>query len=107
MSYTVHLTDAARRDMLEISRYIAETLRSPLNAAGQLTRLEQAIASLRQMPERFRFYDHKDWPQRNLRMMPVDHYLVFYTPNRDEQTVTVLRVFYGGRDIDSQLDTLE
>ena len=31
--------------------------------------------------------------------MPVDNYLVFYVPDKDEHKVTVLRVMYGGRDI--------
>ena len=35
--------------------------------------------------------------------MPVDNYLVFYIPDHQVKTVTVLRVMYGGRDIDSQL----
>ena len=36
-------------------------------------------------------------------MMPVDHYLVFYIPDTAAKTVTVLRVIYGGRDMDAQL----
>ncbi len=58
------------------------------------------------MPERFRVYDKEPWRSRNLRMMPVDHYLVFYIPNRDEEAVTIVRVMYGGRDIDRQLKSM-
>lgn len=36
--------------------------------------------------------------------MPVDNYLVFYFPDRDAGIVTVIRVVYAGRDVDSQLD---
>lgn len=39
--------------------------------------------------------------------MSVDNYLVFYIPDTATQTVSVLRVMYGGWDIGSQLDTLE
>lgn len=35
--------------------------------------------------------------------MPVDNYLVFYIPDRDAGIVTVIRVMYAGRDVDSQL----
>ena len=35
--------------------------------------------------------------------MPVDNYLVFYIPQTEEKTVTVIRVMYGRRDIDAQL----
>lgn len=56
------------------------------------------------MPERFRVYDREPWRSRNLRVMPVDNYLVFYIPDHQAETVTVLRIMYGGRDIDAQLN---
>lgn len=107
MNYQITLTAQAQADLREIFRYIAAELQSLQNALGQLARLEQAIASLDWMPERFRLYDTPKWRGRNLRIMPVDHYLVFYIPNHGRATVTVLRVMYGGRDIESQLETIE
>ncbi len=35
--------------------------------------------------------------------MPVDHFIVFYIPDEGEKTVTVIRVVYGGQNIDVQL----
>ena len=35
--------------------------------------------------------------------MPVDNYLVFYIPDKDAGIVTVIRVMYAGRYVDSQL----
>lgn len=64
-------------------------------------------ASLDQMPERFRVYDKEPWKSRNLRVMPVDNYLVFYIPNHGDSIVTVIRVMYGGRDVDRQLDQVK
>lgn len=106
MSYEIRMTPQAQDDLRGIFEYIAFTLQSPQNAAGQLDRLEESIDSLEQMPERFRVYDKEPWRSRNLRIMPVDHYLVFYIPNREEETVTVIRVIYGGRDIDRQLESM-
>lgn len=106
MSYEIRMTPQARNDLRGIFEYIAFTLQSPQNAAGQLDRLEGSIDSLEQMPERFRVYDKEPWRSRNLRIMPVDHYLVFYIPNREEETVTIIRVIYGGRDIDRQLESM-
>ncbi len=106
MSYEIRMTPQAQDDLRGIFEYIAFTLQSPQNAAGQLDRLEESIDSLGQMPERFRVYDKEPWRSRNLRIMPVDHYLVFYIPNREEETVTVIRVMYGGRDIDRQLESM-
>ncbi len=106
MSYEIRMTPQAQNDLRGIFEYIALTLQSPMNAASQLDRLEESIDSLEQMPERFRVYDKEPWRSRNLRIMPVDHYLVFYIPNREEETVTIIRVIYGGRDIDRQLESM-
>ena len=103
MNYSIVMTASAEDDLREIFKYIAFDLQSVQNAAGQIDRLEQSIASLRTMPERFRVYNSPTWRKRNLRIMPVDHYLVFYIPTHDNCTVTVIRILYGGRDIDSQL----
>ena len=103
MSYKVTLTPEAKHDLREIYRYIAVELQPELNANNQLNRLEENILKLDEMPERFRVCDREPWRSRNLRVMPVDNYLVFYIPDHRVKTVTVLRVMYGGRDIDSQL----
>ena len=104
MIYSIVLTPRAKADLGEIFRYIAVELQSTQNAEKQLTRLQNAIAALDQMPERFRVYDAPKWKKRNLRIMPVDNYLVFYIPSHDDSSVTVLRVMYGGRDADKQLN---
>ena len=107
MSYEVTLTPEAKHDLREIYRYIAVELQSEQNANGQLDRLEENILKLDEMPERFRVYDWEPWHSRNLRVMPVDNYLVFYIPNHQVKTVTVLCVMYGGRDIDAQLRKMQ
>ena len=45
-----------------------------------------------------------DQVDADLRVMPVDNYLVFYIPNKDTGIVTVIRVMYAGRDVDNQLN---
>ena len=104
MNYKINLTPKAQSDLKEIFRYIAVDLQSIQNATGQLDRLEKAISSLEQMPECYRVQDKEPWRRRNLRIMTVDNYLVLYVPNKEERTVTVIRIMYGGRDIDSQLN---
>lgn len=103
MSYTVKLSKQADNDIRAIYEYIAFELQSRQNAAGQIARLEKEILSLEEMPERHNSYKAEPWRSRNLRVMPVDNYLVFYIPEHDNHTVTVLRVMYGGRDLDAQL----
>ncbi len=103
MRYTVRITDAAENDLRAVFSYIAFELRSYANAVGQLKRLESAIDSLSEMPERYRRYDKEPWHSRGLRRMSVDHYCVFYIPDKRSQSVLIIRVMYGGRDIDRRL----
>lgn len=103
MTYQINITDQANQDLRNIFEYIAFELQEPQVAIGQLNRLEKEIYSLDQMPERYRVYDREPWRSRNLHIMPVDNYLVFYIPKTDDKTVYITRVFYGRMDIDNQL----
>lgn len=75
----------------------------PEIAARQLDRIEKGILSLDEMPERFRVFEKEPWYSRGLRQMPVENFIVFYIPKAEDETVTVIRVMYGGRDIVKQL----
>ena len=103
MIYEVTTTGQADSDLRGIYEHIAFELLSPDNAAEQLDRLEEHIIELEKFPEKFRLYEKEPWHSRGLRVMPVDNYLVFYIPDKDAGIVTVIRVMYAGRDIDSQL----
>lgn len=103
MKYKLLLTEQADLDLRGIYEYIAFTLLEPDVAAGQLMRIENAIRSLDEMPNRFRLFENEPWHSRGLCQMPVDHFIVFYIPNDEDKIVTVIRVMYGGRDIDEQL----
>ena len=103
MTFDVQISSQADRDLRDIFEYIAFELLAPENAAGQLDRLEDAICKLDNMPEKFRRYEREPWRSRGLRVFPVDNYLVFYIPDIENQIVTVIRVMYGGRDVDKEL----
>lgn len=104
MVYSVKITNQAGEDLKTIYEYIAFELNSAENAEAQLSRLEKNILKLNEMPYRFKLYEKEPWKTRGLRTMPVDNYLVFYLPNDDTRTVTIIRVMYGGRNTDKQLD---
>ena len=87
-----------------IFEYIAFELQAPENANGQLDRLEACIMDLDHMSKRYRQYELEPWKSRGLRVAPVDNYLVLYIPDDDTQVVTIIRVMYGGRDVNTQLN---
>lgn len=103
MRYSVEIADQAEADLRGIYEYIANELRSVQNAAAQISRLEQGIYSLDQMPERFRRYEKEPWSNQGWRIMPVDRYCVFYIADHDRRIVKITRVLYGGRDMSSVL----
>ena len=104
MKYAVFTTEKAENDLKEILKYLAHTLKAGETAIKQLERIESAILSLDEMPERFHIYDEEPWKTRELRVMPVDNYLVFYIAKKEEKNVMVLRVMYGRRDIPARLN---
>lgn len=106
MIYDVNITEQARLDLKLIYGYIANTLMEPVIAEKQYTRIETAVYSLDQMPERFRQYEKEPWRSRNLRIMPVDNYLVFYLVDNEKRTVTVIRIMYGRRDTERELNDM-
>lgn len=104
MIFTVEISEQADRDLRAIYEYIAFELSSPVNASGQLDRLENRIISLEEMPERYQRYEKEPWHSRGLRIFPVDNYVVCYIADTENRIVTVIRVMYGGRDIEHQLN---
>lgn len=103
-SYDVTISEQALTDLTGIYKHIAEVLLEPIIAEKQYTRIENAIYSLDQMPERYRRYDIEPWKSRNLRVMPVNNYLVFYVVDNTNKYVTAIRIMYGARDIEHELN---
>ena len=106
MKYDVRLSKQAETDLRDIFEYIAFELLAPENAASQLDRIEKKILSLSDFPEKFRLYEREPWKSRNTRIVPIDHYVIFYILNKENAVVTVIRVMYSGRDIDKQMDSI-
>lgn len=103
MIFDIEVSEQADVDLRSIYEYIAFELNSSENARGQLDRLEESIMSLDQMPERFREYVSEIRNNYGLRIMPVNNYCVLYVTDVEKAKVTIIRVMYGGQDIDKQL----
>lgn len=104
MIYRVLYSAKARLDLRSIYKYIAEDLLAPKAAARQTRRIMEAVRSLEQMPMRHRLYEEEPWNSQGLRVFPVDNYLIFYLPDEPSATVSIVRIMYGGRDIERQLN---
>ena len=91
-------------NLIYLNQYERKDMQTPENVSGQLDRLEACIMDLDHMPKRYRQYELEPWKSRGLRVAPVDNYLVLYILDDDTQVVTIIRVMYGGRDVDTQLN---
>lgn len=103
MIYKVTITDKAEADLRGIYEYIAFELLSPMNARGQLDRLQKNIMNLDRFPEKHEIYGKEPWQSMKVRVMPVDNYLVFYKAYMDTGIVTIMRIMYASRQLDKQL----
>ena len=104
MIFDVSYSAEARQDLRDIYEYIAYELLVPETAARQAERIMKAARSLEQIPMRYRLYEGEPWHSQGLRVLPVDNYLVFYLPDETNATVSIIRIMYGGRDVDKQLN---
>lgn len=104
MSWDIVYSAMARQDLRDIYEYIAYELLVPETATNQTRRILKSIRSLEEMPMKHRLYEDEPWHSQGIRFFPVDNYLVFYLPNENKNTVNIIRIMYGGRDISQHLD---
>lgn len=102
--YSVKISEKAESDLKEIFEYVAFELLSVQTAFDLLERLEKSILNLNQMPNRHIAYEKEPWKSRGLRIMPVGNYIVLYIVDEESAVVNIVRVMYGGREIEAQLN---
>lgn len=98
--YQISYTPEAYSDLADIYSYIAFALQEKRIAASQIKRIQKEISSLRTFPERYSAVDWEPWASIGMRRLPVDHYIVYYQVSKVDKAVTVIRIFYGGRDVE-------
>lgn len=107
MSYKVIYTQEAEQDLVNIYRYIAINLQVPETAKKQTDRIMTAIEGLNEFPLRHKLYQEDPWHSKGLRILPVDNYVVFYIALEQKNTVVIVRIMYGGRNIDMEIGNVD
>ena len=100
-SYKVIYSPEALDDIRKIYSHIAFELQVPDIAKKQVDRIRKEIRSLDLMPMRYALVDWEPWKSLEMHKVPVDNYVVYYTVDTKEQTVTIIRIFYGGQDVEN------
>lgn len=97
--YRVFYSPAALDDLQAIYTYIAYDLCNQIAANAQEARIRKEIRDLHYFPLRYEQVDWEPWHGMNVRKLPIDNFVAYYTLDEAAQEVTILRVFYGGQNV--------
>lgn len=95
--YEVSISKAAGMDVEKIAEYYAFSLQNPEEALKLIGSIKKAVMSL-EMPERHQVVADGYLAAKGIRMFPIQKYLIFYTVNKTECTVNIVRVLYEKRE---------
>lgn len=98
MAYKVLVTEAAQVDLEEAVEYIVHRLGNPSAAGRMLDQLEDCYEQLRLFPLLYEHCRDSRLKAKGYRRVVIGNFVLVYRPAEDEQTVYILRFFYGGRD---------
>ncbi|MDD4047224.1 MAG: type II toxin-antitoxin system RelE/ParE family toxin [Clostridia bacterium] len=101
--YNLVIAEAAEADLDGIADYISCELKEPTTALKQLAKIEEAMVTLEERPERHSIVYDKYLAAKGIRKLPMDNYLIFYTVNKSINTINIVRVMHGRRDWESIL----
>ncbi len=99
-AYAVYYSPEAKDDLKAIYSYIAFTLCAQTAAQAQAKRIRKEILSLSFLPERYAQVSWEPWHSQGVRKVPVDNYVIFYVVNEKAHCVEIIRIFYGGRNVE-------
>jgi len=106
-NYTVSYSEDAINDLREIYTYIANELLVPETGTAQVGRIREKVRSLYFMPARNALVEWEPWHSMGMHQLPVNNFIVYYLADDETGTVTVVRIFYGGRDIEEIVNSHE
>jgi plasmid stabilization system protein ParE len=94
MSYDIHITSTAERDLIRAADHIEFNLKNPKAADDLLDEAEKQINSLSDFPEKFRLVDDPVLASWGIRFVIVKGYLAFYTISEEDNRVIVVRFLF-------------
>lgn len=95
MSYRLHITNTAERDLTQAADYIEFVLKNPSAADALLEEADRKINALRPFPKEHPLVDDKLLASWGIRFVQVKNYLAFYVVSEMEEQITVVRFLYA------------
>jgi len=103
-NYLVIYSDEAVQDLRDIFEYIAFDLMEQITAVAQVKRIREEIRALHIFPRQNKSVEWEPWSSMGMRLMPVDHFIVFYLVDDETNSVQIVRIVYGKRDMPKLAD---
>ena len=100
MKYKLEFTEVALRELESIKTYISDELNNPEAASRQSSRIFLAAEALTVFPKLYRVR-RIDAEGNEIRFLLVDNYIIIYNIDDKTNTVNVIHIIYGRRDINS------
>lgn len=94
MSYQIHITSVAERDIINAADHIELILKNPKAADDLLNEAEKQINSLSEFPEKFKLVDDPVLSSWGIRFVTVKNYMAFYTIDETNKLVIIVRFLY-------------
>lgn len=99
--YRVEYSQEALVDIKSIYTYISQILHAPLTARRQVNRIRKEIRDLEAFPTRYVLVEWEPWASMKMHRLPIDNYVVFYLVDEQAMAVKIVRIVYGGRNLEN------
>ena len=97
--FSIHYSEDFEEDLRSIYTHIAYNLQNPFAASEHMNMIISATEALRIFPKIHRVRRKKSG--KEIRVVPVKNFNILYSVNDERNTVNILHVLYGRRNIDS------
>ena len=98
MKYKISVSSRARKELLDIAKYILTEFDSPNSARRIANKIKSDITELDTMSKRFALVSDEHLAQKGFRSIPVENYIIFYIVNENVKTVNIISVMHNKRD---------
>ena len=98
MVYRLIVSKDAHLDIDSIIDYISGRLSNVTAAIGFLDDVEKSYRNIVENPFMYSYCNDDKLRNQGYRKIPIKNYTILYLVDEEAQTVTVMRVFYSGRN---------
>jgi len=98
MKYSLNITDIAEEDILSTVKYIANELKNPIAANTLLDEIEKHEKILEETPGIYPSVHDEYLAEKGLKFVIIKNFLLFFTIDKKDKIVNIIRFLYGRRD---------